>query len=168
MQLSTESSNVLILVGQQLIDPQLHAPTLPQHVAQLMQDVTSAIKRIESHRLHNFMDEQDISRAFNTFVKDDIVCKYLSSLRYRRGTIYYFLQISSLDGGNARIIGYSTSTVFHSAASFGTTPDAKLVQNELKNLLEQSTNLVLTELRSIKLVHPTIASAEELLKSIKY
>lgn len=107
-------------------------------------------------------------------VADDVVYKFVKINRWRRGTGFLCLQISSNKEsriptkpiGCARLCCFTTNTIHHPAFSFGTTPGVDEAKQMIMDYIESEQ--IIDDLNELKLSHPTKLSAKTLLKYIKY
>ena len=134
---------------------------LPPSVTNLLFAIQRAVQKFESYYY-----APDKYLTSETFTSADIVTKCVSVLRYRRGNGYLFLQISTLGGGNARIVGYASDTRFHNASSFGTTPDANLIYANKRLYLADSIN-VKADIQSLQEASKSVKTVEDLYKTLE-
>ncbi len=130
-------------------------------VQRILDHIRSSVRDFESDP---YKDEEELINDVKTF--DDVVIKCVGVYRWRRGFGFVFLQISHKNDGSARLSVFTTNTVHHSAASFGTVPSA----SEAKSLLQQHVGdpaKLIADLKVLKQSHVTKVSAIDLAKNIQ-
>jgi len=84
----------------------------------------------------------------------DIVYMCVQIYHWRRGFGFVYLQISEMDGGNARLFACVTDTIHHSAFCFGTTPDAEnavgMIRDYVKGVSDHWTQIKPTDEELLK------------------
>lgn len=130
--------------------------------------VCDVMKSIRDH-INTFVSDASLENektlTENIEIVDDITYKCVKVARWRRGTGFIFLQISSKDSGNARVSVYVTNTIHHYAECFGTTPGADEANLILTEYLAD-VKCVSTDLQSLKDHHTTECTVEYLFNHI--
>jgi hypothetical protein len=85
--------------------------------------VRKLLATVQEKIIANEQKADDSKLTRQIFVQDDVTACFVKITRYRQGTIYLLLQISSKNDGAARIVAFTTDTMHSSAICFGTTPN---------------------------------------------
>lgn len=115
--------------------------------------------------LNIFVNENNLKST--VYQVEDVAYGCVNVTPYRRGTVFLFLQISMREEGTARLTGYSTNTIHHSAVCFGTTPDVKEVDDAINEYLGDNVRIA-KDMTRIKEKHNTTKDVDTLVKEILY
>lgn len=130
----------------------------------LATSIRNEILNFERQNLNGHISDEEIEK--NIIHINDVTYKFVSVGRWRRGFGYVILQLSNLNGGNARITVYVTNSVHHTGGGFATTPGCdeamKLVNDYIANV-----KIVKDDITKLKTEHQTVKSVDELYENIK-
>lgn len=167
--------NIFLLQNEKLhtVDDQMIEKQQIQTVKDMLRNIRKTIIVLEHYNLNNKIEESD-DLMNEIYLQDDVVYKFVKINRWRRGTGYLCLQISSntesrISGkpiGCARVCCFTTNTIHHEAVCFGTTPDTSHGMLMIKEYIESEE--IISDLNKLKLSHPTKLSAKTLHQYIKY
>ena len=126
-------------------------------VQKLLKNIRDGINQIELNS--KYFEEEKYKH--NIEIISDIVYKCVSISKWRRGQGFVFLQISSKNSGTARVTVFTTNTIHHSSASFGTVPGSQDAKKLLTDYL-QNKSKVIADIELLKNIHPTQRSASDI------
>jgi hypothetical protein len=130
-------------------------------VRKLLTAISNHITEFEKNA--NPKDEDELMNLIGT--TEDITYKCVKIARWRRGTGFIFLQLSSMNEGTARVSVFVTNTRHHTAECFGTEPKSPEAKKILNEYLKDGKN-VLKDLQILKDNHTTTLSIDYLLTNI--
>ncbi len=142
-------------------------------VRDILLNIKKKIIVLEHYNSQNKTEEPD-NMMKEIYIQDDVVYKFVKMNRWRRGTGFLCLQISSNKEsrikdkpmGCARICCFTTDTIHHDAFSFGKTPDVDDAMFMINHYVES--DQIIVDLNELKTHHPTELSAETLCQYIKW
>lgn len=111
-----------------------------------------------------YVSEDEVGKKITRI--NDVTYKFVSIGRWRKGFGFVVLQLSNLNGGNARLSAYVTDTVHHTGEGIGTIPEyaegMEIVSKYLANSRKVKNDIAL-----LKAEHQTVKSVDELYETIK-
>lgn len=157
----------LVCVNDSMIKQQIET------VSEILSNVKKIIIVLEHFNLLNRSNES-IDLMEEIYIQDDVIYKLVKMNRWRRGTGFLCLQISSNKEsripespmGCARICCFTTDKIHHNAFCFGKIPCADDAMFMIQDYVKSAQ--IIDDLNELKISHPTSLSAEILLKYIKY